>query len=174
MNIRVPEVFLVGDNGEAYGNVSLTEALRRAQEAELDLVEIAPEARPPVCKIVDYGKFKYELEKQAKKQKAKNKSQDMKELRFSMRIEEHDLEMKIKKAEDFLKKQHKLKLTLRLQGREMAFLDKGRQKMLSFLEKLEPISKIEQPLKKMGKQFIVILAPDLGRKPKEQPEKITN
>jgi translation initiation factor IF-3 len=170
MNIRVPEVFLVGENGDALGRVSLSEALRLSTEAELDLVEIAPEAKPPVCKIIDFGKFKYELEKQEKKQRAKNKSQDMKEIRLSMRIEEHDLDMKLRQAEDFLRKQHKLKISLRLQGREMAFLDKAREKINSALNRLAPLSKVEQPIKKLGKQFIVILAPDLGRKKEETQE----
>jgi len=168
--IRVPEVFLVDEAGTPIGRISNREALDRARQAELDLVEVSPNTNPPVCKIVDFGKFKYELEKQARKQRARNKGQDMKEIRLSFRIEKNDLGIKLKKARSFLEKQHKLKVTLRLHGRELSYQDLAKQKILTFIDQLKDIAKVEQELKKLGKNYFVLLAPDLGKKLDEKSE----
>lgn len=166
--IRFPEVFLVDENGNPIGKVSNREALEMARRAELDLVEVAPNARPPVCKIVEFGKFKYELEKQARKQRAKNKGQDMKEIRLSYVIEKNDFEIKVKQARKFLSRQHKLKISLRLKGRELAYQDLAKEKILNFYDQLKDIAKIEQELKKLGKNYFMLLAPDLGKQPKDK------
>lgn len=165
--IRIPEVFLIDENGHKVGQVSNREALEMARRAELDLVEVSPNSRPPVCKIIDFGKFKYELEKQARKQRAKNKGQEMKEVRLSFRIEKNDFDIKLKKARKFLEKQHKLKVSLRLRGREMAYQDLAKEKIIQFVDALKDISKIEQDMKKMGKNYFILLAPELGKQPKE-------
>lgn len=170
--IRIPEVFLIDENGNKIGKISNREALDMARRAELDLVEVSPNSRPPVCKIIDFGKFKYELEKQARKQRAKNKGQEMKEVRLSFRIEKNDFDIKLKKARKFLEKQHKLKVSLRLRGREMAYQDLAKEKILQFIDALKDISKIEQDMKKMGKNYFILLAPELGKKPTESDDTV--
>ena len=162
--IRVPEVFLVDEDGNALGRISRDEALSRARSAELDLVEVSPKAQPPVCKIIDYGKYKYEQEKQAKKQRAKNKAQDQKEIRLSLNIEENDLKVKSKKAQEFLEKRHKVKVNLMLKGREMAFKDKAFEILNNFVQRMEGLGKIEVPVKKLGRQFQLIMAPTGGKR----------
>ncbi len=150
--IRVPEVFLIDEAGNKVGSISTHEARQMAERAELDLVEMSPNAKPPVCKIIDYGKFKYELEKQARKQRARNKGQDLKEVRFSVRIEENDFEVKLNRARKFLEKRDKVKISLQLRGREMAHQDRAMDMMRRIMDDLKDISKIEQELKRMGKQ----------------------
>ena len=168
--IRVPEVFLVDEDGNALGRISRDEALSRARSAELDLVEVSPKAQPPVCKIIDYGKYKYEQEKQAKKQRAKNKAQDQKEIRLSLNIEENDLKVKSKKAQEFLEKRHKVKVNLMLKGREMAFKDKAFEILNNFVARMEGLGKIEVPVKKLGRQFQLIMAPTGGKRKETAPE----
>jgi translation initiation factor IF-3 len=175
--IRVPEVYLIDESGNIIGNISLQEALSRAQGIQLDLVEVSPNATPPVCKIIDFGKFKYELEKQERKQKARNKAQELKEIRFSVRIDDHDFGIKTEKARSFLKKRHKVKITIQLRGREMAYQDRAREMLNSIISQLKDMSKIEQELKRMGNRFFVVLAPDhkpvpkVAENPMEQTEK---
>lgn len=164
--IKAPEVFVIDENSNPVGKISSYEARQMAERAELDLVEVSPNARPPVCKIIDFGKFKYEIEKLARKQKAKNKGQELKEIRFSVRIEENDYQVKLNRVKGFLEKRHKVKISMQLRGREMAFQDKAREMMSNIQKSLEEISKVEQPMKRLGKQFIMILAPDSKPKPK--------
>jgi translation initiation factor IF-3 len=170
--IRVPEVYLIDESGNIIGNISLQEALSRAQNIQLDLVEVSPNATPPVCKIIDFGKFKYELEKLERKQKARNKAQELKEIRFSVRIDDHDFGIKTEKARSFLAKRHKVKITIQLRGREMAYQDRAREMLNSIISQMKDISKIEQELKRMGNRFFVVLAPDNKPIPKiaENPE----
>ncbi|MBU0647656.1 translation initiation factor IF-3 [Patescibacteria group bacterium] len=165
--IQAPEVFLVDENKQPVGTVSREQALQMARAAGLDLVEISPKAQPPVCKIIDYGKHKYELEKQAKKQRAKNKGQDQKEIRLSLNIEENDLQVKAKKAREFLEKKHKVKITLRLKGREMAFSDKSREMLDSFYQRMKGRAKIESEAKRLGRQWQMTMAPDPDWSPKK-------
>ena len=164
--IKAPEVFVIDENSNPVGKISSYEARQMAERAELDLVEVSPNAQPPVCKIIDFGKFKYEIEKLARKQKAKNKGQELKEIRFSVRIEENDYQVKLNRVKSFLEKRHKVKISMQLRGREMAFQDKAKEMMDNIQKSLEEISKVEQPMKRLGKQFIMILAPDSKPKPK--------
>lgn len=168
--IRATEVFLIDENSNPIGKIPVYEARQLAEKAELDLVEVSPNAQPPVCKIIDFGKFKYEIEKLARKQKARNKGQELKEVRFSVRIEDNDFQVKLNRTRGFLEKRHKVKISMQLRGREMAFQDKAREMMMDIVKKLEDVSKVEQPIKRLGKQFLVILAPD--SKPKKAPEPV--
>lgn len=129
-------------------------ALEKAEAAELDLVLVSPQANPPVAKILDYGKFKYELDRKARKNKAK-KNQDIKEVRISYNTDDHDLEVKFKQAKRFLAEGHKIKLRLKLVGREMAFKEKGIVELDRFRDMLG--MEYEQPIQRQGKQFTVIL-----------------
>ncbi len=165
-NIRAREVFLVDEGGQVVGNTLLQEALQKAQNVELDLVEVSPNANPPVCKILDFGKFKYEIEKQERKQKAKNKSADLKEIRLSLNIDENDLNVKIRKAREFLQKKHKVKISLMLKGREAMFADKAKEKINSFYTNMSGMAKVEVPMKRLGKSWQLTMAPDPNYSPK--------
>lgn len=166
-NIKSSEILLIDEMGNKGGVVPLHEALKRAEAAELDLVEVSPNAQPPVCKIIDFGKFKYELEKQERKQKAKNKGSDLKEIRLSLNINDNDLQVKRRKALEFLAKKHKVKLNIRLKGREMAYGDKAREMINKFFQSLEGKAKIEQEMKRLGAQIQIVLAPETST-PKPQ------
>ncbi|MBT4714309.1 MAG: translation initiation factor IF-3 [Candidatus Marinimicrobia bacterium] len=123
--IDTPEVLLVDENGEQAGLVPVQEALVRAENADLDLVEVAPNAKPPVCKLMDYSKYKYEKAKKAKEAKKKQKIIQNKEVRFRPNIEDHDLKTKVSKAREFLDDGDRVKITIMFRGREMAYLDRG-------------------------------------------------
>jgi translation initiation factor IF-3 len=123
--IKVPKVFLIGEDGEQFGDTPTSEALRMADEAGLDLVEVNPTAEPPIVKIMDYGQFKYEREKKAHKQKQQQKKVETKGIRLSVRISDHDFEMRINQGEKFLSKGNKLKIELTLKGREKAHPQKA-------------------------------------------------
>ena len=120
--IRDKEIRLIGSDGEQLGIMSSREALKKAEEAELDLIKIAPKAQPPVCKIMDYGKYRYELQKKEKEAKKKQKSVEIKEIRLSPNVEINDLKTKANNARKFLEKGDKVKVTLRFRGREMALI----------------------------------------------------
>ena len=124
--IRDKEVRLIGENGEQLGVVSIEEAMRLADEAELDLVKIAPKAEPPVCKIVDYGKYKYEQLRKEKEAKKKQRTVELKEIRLTPVIDSNDLNTKINQAIKFLQKGDRVKVTLRFRGREMAHMQQSR------------------------------------------------
>jgi len=135
--IRVREVRLIDAEGQQLGVVATVEAMRLAAEAGMDLVEIAPQASPPVCKILDYGKYKFELEKKNRESKKKQKLIKLKEIRMQPKIEEHDLQFKSKHVRDFLEEGNKVKVTIRFRGRELAHTERGRivlDKVLGLLE----------------------------------------
>lgn len=159
--IKTDEVFLIDENDEAIGKLSIEEALERASEAGLDLVEVNPKANPPVVKIVDLGRLKYEREKLAHKQKMQQKKIDLKNIRLSFRISEHDLGVRLKQAEKFLAKENKLKIELTLRGRERQYAQKAAEIINDFVNKLranEDLNvEIEQPLTNQGGRFIIIL-----------------
>lgn len=159
--IRATDVFLLGEDGEQKGAVSLQEALRLAKESDLDLVEVNPTAKPPVCKIMDYGQFKYEKEKKAHKQKVAQKKVDTKGVRLSVRISDHDKELRLNQAIKFLTKGHKLKIDLILKGRERAHPEKAVEIIKAFAAQLEAQEDLniqrEQDLTKQGGRFIMIL-----------------
>lgn len=156
--IRVPEVFLIDENGEAVGNTPTPKALEMARAADLDLVEISPNMRPPVAKILDFGKFKYEQTKAAAK--AKKKQKDVtKEIRLGVKIGEGDFEVKAKRAEKFLAAGAKLKVSVMFRGREIVHVDLGAKLMQRFIDRLEEMAKIEQAPLKQGRSIHTILVP---------------
>lgn len=156
--IRARQVRLIAEDGEQVGVVSIQDALARADEAGLDLVEISPNAEPPVCKILDYGKYKYEQQKKAAEARKKQKVIEVKELKFRPNIDDHDYQVKIKAARRFLEDGDKVKITLRFRGREMAHLDLGMKVMARVREELADLAKVEMDAKVEGKQAIMILS----------------
>ncbi|MFV3075269.1 translation initiation factor IF-3 [Niveispirillum fermenti] len=157
--INVRSVRLVDANGEMVGVVSLRDALYAAEEAGLDLVEVSPNADPPVCKILDYGKYKYEAQKKANEARKKQKIIEVKEIKLRPNIDEHDYEIKMKAMRRFLEEGDKVKVTMRFRGREMAHQDIGMNVLIKVRETLEDLGKVEQMPKLEGKQMIMVLAP---------------
>lgn len=149
---------LVGADGEMIGVVSIREALAAADEAGLDLVEISPNAEPPVCKILDYGKFKYEQQKKANEARKKQKVIEVKELKLRPMIEDHDYQVKLRAAQKFLEDGDKVKFTLRFRGRELAHQDLGLAVLRRMKEDLSLLSKVEQEPKMEGRQMIMMLS----------------
>jgi translation initiation factor IF-3 len=157
--IREKEIRVIGSDNEQLGILPTKEALKMAEEKELDLVLIAPAANPPVCKIMDYGKFLYEQSKKDKEAKKKQKIVDMKEVRLSPTIEEHDITIKANNARRFLQDGDKVKVTVRFRGREADYSHIGFEILKSFSDRLEEVCIIEKPAKLEGKNMIMILAP---------------
>lgn len=155
--IRDREVRLIGQDGEQIGVMSAKEAMKHAREAGVDLVKIAPNAKPPVCKIVDYGKYRYELARKEKEAKKKQKVTDVKEIRLSPNIETNDLNTKANQARKFLSKGDKVKVSLRFRGREMAHMGFSKQILDDFFAKVEDIAVIEKPAKLEGRSMIMFL-----------------
>lgn len=155
--IRDKEVRLVGQEGEQLGVMPIREAMRMAEEAELDLVKIAPKAKPPVCKIIDYGKFKYEQARKTKEARKKQKVVDIKEIVLSPNIDSNDLNTKVNNARRFITKGNKVKVTLRFRGREMAHVHKSRHVLDDFAKLMEDISSIEKPAKMEGRNMTMVL-----------------
>jgi translation initiation factor IF-3 len=160
--IKVPEVFLIDENNVNVGVIPTAQALKMAQEAELDLVEVNPKGVPPVAKILDFGQFKYESDKKAHKQKVQQKKVDIKGIRLSLRISQHDLDFRLEQAKKFLERGDKLKIELGLRGREKQHTQKALEVMKNFvieLEKTEGLNIVrEQDLTKQGGSFNIILA----------------
>jgi translation initiation factor IF-3 len=160
--IRITPVRLIGADDQMLGVVETPDALRMADEAGLDLVEISPDARPPVCKIMDYGKFKYEESKKAQKSRAASKTTEMKEVRLgrSVKIDPHDVQIRIDQSRRFLMAGHKVLVTQKFRGREIAHRDIGLENLARVRDQLADISKVEQTPRWMGKQASIIIAPD--------------
>jgi len=156
--IRDKEIRLIGENGEQLGIMPTKDALRMAKEAELDLVKIAPTAKPPVCKIIDYGKYKYEQGRREKEAKKKQKVIEVKEVRLSPNIEENDLNTKAAAARKFIQKGDKVKVALRFRGREMAHIQSSKQILDVFAEKVSDVAVVEKAPKLEGRQMIMFLA----------------
>ena len=156
--IRDKEVRVIGENGEMIGVMSSRDAMKLAKEAELDLVKIAPTAKPPVCKIVDYGKYRYELARKEKEAKKKQKIVELKEVRLSPNIEANDLNTKIGSARKFLEKGNKVKVTLRFRGREMAHMTASKHILDDFAKALEECAVVEKPAKVEGRSMAMVLA----------------
>ena len=157
--IRVPEVRLVGDNIEESGVFSTKEALRMADEMELDLVEISPKAAPPVCIIIDYQKFLYQQKKKQKEIKAKATKVVVKEIRFGPNTDDHDFNFKLKHAENFLKEGAKVKAYVFFKGRSILYKEQGEILLLKFATALEELGKVEQLPKLEGKRMIMFISP---------------
>ena len=156
--IRDKEVRLIGEDGVQLGIMSAKEAYALAKEAELDLVKIAPTAKPPVCKIIDYGKYRYELARKEKEAKKKQKGIDVKEVRLSPNIESNDLNTKANMARKFLVKGDKVKVTLRFRGREMAHMSSSMHVLDDFAKILEDVAVVEKPAKLEGRSMQMVLA----------------
>ena len=155
--IRDREVRLIGENGEQLGIMSARDAFKLAQEAELDLVKIAPTAKPPVCKIIDYGKYRYELARKEKEARKKQKVIDVKEARLSPNIDTNDLNTKVGAARKFLEEGDKVKVTLRFRGREMAHMSKSKYILDDFAESLADIAVVDKPSKVEGRSMVMFL-----------------
>ena len=155
--IRDKEVRLVGEDGEQLGIMSAKEAYQKALDADLDLVKIAPKAEPPVCKIVDYGKYKYELARKEKEAKKKQKVVDVKEVRLSPNIEANDLNTKANMARKFIEKGDKVKVTLRFRGREMAHMASSKHVLDDFALMLDDVAMIDKAPKLEGRSMSMIL-----------------
>ncbi|MBL8444117.1 MAG: translation initiation factor IF-3 [Zoogloeaceae bacterium] len=157
--ITAPEVRLVGDDGEQLGIVSLNAALNIAEEAGLDLVEIAPMAVPPVCKVMDFGKFKYQEQKRAHEARLKQKQVQVKEVKLRPGTDENDYQIKLRNLKRFLGEGDKAKVTLRFRGREMAHQEIGMRQLERIKLDLEEIALVEQMPKMEGRQMIMVIAP---------------
>jgi translation initiation factor IF-3 len=155
--IRIPQVFLIGADGEQVGVVETKNAQEMAVEAELDLVEVAPNARPPVCRIMDYGKYRYEQSK--KQKKSKQAGSQLKEIRMRVRISEHDFDFKVNHAEEFLKQRHKVRVAVMFSGRENAHRDLGRVVLTKVAERLQNVGTPEGEPRNEGRAMAFIIAP---------------
>ncbi len=157
--IRAKEVRLIGPDGEQIGIKPFREALQMAADANLDLVNVAPTAKPPVCRIMDYGKYRYEQQKKEKEARKNQKIVDVKEVRLSATIEEHDFQTKLRNVIKFLKDGDKVKCTIRFRGREITHTDIGQRVLDRVASEVEDISVVERKPKLEGRQMIMILAP---------------
>ncbi|MBM4171335.1 MAG: translation initiation factor IF-3 [Ignavibacteria bacterium] len=164
--IRIPEVRLIDADGEQVGIVPIKVALAKAQESEMDLVEIAPQATPPVCKIIDYGKFLYEIQKREKLQKKKQQVSVLKEIRLHPNTDTHDFDFKARHAVNFIEDGNKVKVSVIFKGRELAYTELGEALLLRFIERLQEVAKVEQEPKFEGRAMHAILAPQKGKKKK--------
>ncbi len=168
--IRAPKVRVIGPDGEQIGVIATRDALQRAQDVNLDLVEVAANAEPPVCKIIDYGKFRYDQTKREKESKKAQHQVKVKEIKLKPNIDEHDFVTKQNRARGFLEKGNKVKVSCFFRGREMAHTEVGREVVKRMCEGLQDVAQPESSLKMMGRSMIVILAP-VPQKPSSQKVK---
>ncbi|MCU0680405.1 MAG: translation initiation factor IF-3 [Planctomycetes bacterium] len=161
LQITSPDVFLIDENGEQIGKISTREAISRADELGMDLVEVNPKSNPPVAKIADLGQLKYEKEKKIHKQKVQQKKVEIKNIRLSLRIGQHDTDLRISQAAKFLSRDDKIKLEIVLRGRERQHAPRAQEIMLAFVKKLRETPnlkvELEQPLTRQGERFTIIL-----------------
>jgi translation initiation factor IF-3 len=158
-DIRVREVHLIDKDGTNRGNIPVAEALAIAQEAGLDLVEIAPNADPPVCKLLDYGKFKYQEQKKAAEARKKQKIVEVKEIKFRPMIDDHDYEVKMRSMKRFFEEGDKVKVTLRFRGREMAHQELGARLLDRVKSEFASTAKVEMEPRLEGRQMVMVMAP---------------
>lgn len=158
--IRLSPIRLIGEDGEQLGVVETPDALRMAQQAGLDLVEVVSDSRPPVCKIMDYGKYKYELSK--RESKSKSSGNELKEIRLgrSIKIDQHDVDIRVEQARKFLIAGHKVSITQRFRGREIMHKQLGEERLFNICTELADVSKVEMPPRGQGRAISVVLAPD--------------
>jgi translation initiation factor IF-3 len=164
--INAKEIRVVDAEGKILGIMSSREALRIAEERQLDLIEIAPQANPPVCKIMDFGKFAYEQQKKEKHQRKQQQQQQMKEIRFKPRTATHDFNFKLRHARTFIEEGNKVKASVMFRGREITHQSIGQELLERFIAQLDDIAKIDSPLRFEGKVMTVIFAPDKTKKKK--------
>jgi len=163
--IRAPKVRVIGKDGGQLGILTLPEALIQAEQEGLDLVEIAPSADPPVCKIIDFGKYRYQLTKKEKEQKKSQHQVKVKEIKIKPNTDEHDLLVKTKHAREFIAKGNKVRVTCMFRGREMLHPEFGQKAVLKICEDLADIATPESPAKMLGRNLSVVLAPGAKKKP---------
>jgi len=170
--ITANELRVIDAVGEQLGVMSKRDALQKAREADMDLVLIAPQAKPPVCKIIDYGKFTYEQQKREKDQKKAQHQKELKEIRLKPGTDTHDLDFKTRHAREFLEKGHKVKATVFFRGREIVHQDLGRELLQKFIDGLADISKVDQDMRTEGRILSVTVAPDVKvvKKKKDKEE----
>lgn len=157
--ILAKEVRVISQSGEQLGIFATKEALNMAEQADLDLVEVAPQANPPVCKIMDYGKFKYREQKKEAEARKKRTEQDTKELRIRYITDVGDLETKLKQAREFIEEGNKVKFTMRFRGREIAYLDLGAKKFDLLVERLQDIADVDERSRVLGRMMYIVFAP---------------
>ncbi len=150
---------MIGDDGEQIGVIDTQEAMAYAEERGLDLVEVSPHATPPVCKVMDYGKFKYQQSKRAQEARKKQTVIQVKEIKMRPRTDVHDLEVKIRNIIRFLEAGDKVKVTIRFRGREMAYTDQGHELLLKVAERVKEYGTVEQHAKREGRQLMMVLGP---------------
>jgi translation initiation factor IF-3 len=168
--ITAPELRVLDAKGQLIGILQRRDALKTAQEQELDLVEIAPQAKPPVAKIIDYGKFSYEQQKREKQQKKAQVHQTLKEMRFKAGTDTHDFDFKTRHAREFLEEGHKVRATVMFRGREIVHIEIGQKMLQRFIDSLVDVSKVDQPMKQEGRLLAVTLAPDPTKALKKKKE----
>ena len=159
--IRVPQVRVIDQNNEQVGVISTLDALSMARDMGLDLVEVAPSSTPPVCRIMDFGKMKYEQKKKDHKARQKQHQISIKEVRLRPKIDTHDRNFKLKRAREFLTKGHKVQFTMLFRGREMAHLDLAMGMMTNIVDDLQDIGKVEMAARQQGRRMTMIMAPDV-------------
>ena len=157
--INAREVLVIDDDGEKRGILSIKDALQLAEESGLDLVEVSPQAQPPVCKLMDFGKYKYQAQKKANEARKKQKTIEVKEIKMRPNIDTHDYDVKMRSMLRFFEEGDKVKVTLRFRGREMAHQELGFQLLDKVQKQVEPIAKVEQFPKLEGRQMIMVMAP---------------
>jgi len=157
--ITAKEVRLIAGDGEQLGVMALRDALQAAEDADLDLMEVSPNANPPVCKLIDYGKFKYKEQKKETEAKKKRSEQQIKELRIRYRTDVGDLETKLKRAREFLEEGDKVKFSMRFKGREIMYIDLGRDKFDTIVERLADVATVDERSPQQGRQLFMTLAP---------------
>jgi translation initiation factor IF-3 len=181
--IRAADVLLIDDQGNKLGVVPTAEAIRLAEERELDLVEVAPLATPPVCRILDYGKYRFQQQKRDKDARKKQKNQSVKEMKMRPKIDTHDYDFKVKAIRAFLEDGHRVKVSIFFRGREMAFLDRGREVLNRVREDMEPVGKVESEPRMEGSYMRMMVCPSASvpvpkppkpeARPAEKPKKKT-
>ena len=157
--IRAKEIRVIDVDGTQLGVMGVKDAIEIAESKGVDLIEISPNAEPPVCKIMDYGKYKFELAKKEKEAKKKQKTVTTKEIRMSVNIDKHDIEIKAKKAVEFIEDKNKVKVAVVFQGREMAYMDLGKNVLDQFIEAVGDIAVVDKPAMQEGRSMMMILAP---------------
>lgn len=165
--IRIPRVLVIDENGQKLGVMDTRDAIRLARSKGLDLIEVAPHARPPVCRIMDYGKFKYQQRK--KEKEARKHQKEMKEIRLTPQMSEHDLLYRVKSAEEFLREGHRVRVFMQIWGRWAAHTDLGEVKLQEFVKHLSHVATVETPLTHQGKLIAIVLAPKKEAKQKASP-----
>jgi translation initiation factor IF-3 len=169
--IRANEVLLIDDQGNKLGVVSTIEALRLSEERDLDLVEVAPQASPPVCRILDYGKYRFQQQKRDKDARKKKKNQTVKEIKMRPKIDQHDYDFKVRAVKAFLVDGHRVKVSIFFRGREMAFLDRGREVLNRVVADVDPLGKVETDPRMEGSYMRMMISPSFGIPPAKQQER---